>query len=173
MDVFTAGPNQGNVLVTAVIILGLVIVSSRAKMLDRAGVFAAAILGLGVGVLGHWTWLLILLGFLLSAHKATKWRFDEKLERGMSESDDGHRSYDNVIANGGLPGIVAIFAFVTEEWETGLWMFSAAVAVAASDTFASEIGCMDDNVRMITTFKRCDAGINGGFSPSGQIAALV
>ena len=52
-------------------------------------------------------------------------------------------------------------------------MFSAAVAVAASDTFASEIGCMDDNVRMITTFKRCDAGINGGFSPSGQIAALV
>ena len=173
MDVFTAGPNQGNVLVTAGIILGLVIVSSRAKMLDRAGVFAAAILGLGVGVLGHWTWLLILLGFLLSAHKATKWRFDEKLERGMSESDDGHRSYDNVIANGGLPGIVAIFAFVTEEWETGLWMFSAAVAVAASDTFASEIGCMDDNVRMITTFKRCDAGINGGFSPSGQIAALV
>ena len=173
MDVFTAGLNQGNVLVTAVIILGLVIVSSRAKMLDRAGVFAAAILGLTVGALGHWTWLLILLGFLLSAHKATKWRFDEKLERGMSESDDGHRSYDNVIANGGLPGIVAIFAFVTEEWETGLWMFSAAVAVAASDTFASEIGCMDDNVRMITTLKRCDAGINGGFSQSGQIAALV
>ena len=51
MDVFTAGLNQGNVLVTAVIILGLVIVSSRAKMLDRAGVFAAAILGLTVGAL--------------------------------------------------------------------------------------------------------------------------
>ena len=112
MDVFIPGPNQGNIFITALIILGLVMISSKAKMLDRAGVFAAAVLGMTVGALGHWTWLLILLGFLLSAHKATKWRFDEKLERGMSESNDGHRSYDNVIANGGLPGIVAIFAFV-------------------------------------------------------------
>ncbi|DAC31470.1 MAG TPA: DUF92 domain-containing protein [Candidatus Poseidoniaceae archaeon] len=173
MDVLTGGLNQGNLAVTAAIILGLVIVSSRAKMLDRAGVIAAAILGLSVGGLGHWTWLLILLGFLLSAHKATKWRFEEKLGRGMSESEDGHRSYGNVIANGGLPGLVAVYAYLTNDWETGLWMFSAAVAVAASDTFASEIGCLDDNVRMITTFKKCEAGLNGGFSPSGQKAALA
>ncbi|MDC3267905.1 DUF92 domain-containing protein, partial [bacterium] len=52
-------------------------------------------------------------------------------------------------------------------------MFGAAVAVAASDTFASEIGCLDDNVRMITTLKPCEAGLNGGFSPSGQKAAFV
>ena len=103
MDVLTGGLNQGNLVVTGLIILGLATVSTRAKMLDRAGVLAAAILGLVVGGLGHWTWLLILLGFLLSAHKATKWRFEEKLQRGMSESEDGHRSYGNVIANGGLP----------------------------------------------------------------------
>jgi uncharacterized protein (TIGR00297 family) len=90
----------------------------------------------------------------------------------MSESEDGHRSYGNVIANGGLPGLVAIFAFITEDWYNGIWMFSAAVAVAASDTFASEIGCLDDNVRMITTLKPCEAGLNGGFSPSGQKAAF-
>ena len=173
MDVLTGGLNQGNLVVTGLIILGLATVSTRAKMLDRSGVLAAAVLGLVVGGLGHWTWLLILLGFLLSAHKATKWRFEEKLQRGMSESEDGHRSYGNVIANGGLPGLVAVYAYFTRDWETGLWMFSAAVAVAASDTFASEIGCLDDNVRMITTFKRCEAGLNGGFSPSGQKAALA
>lgn len=173
MDVLTGGLNQGNLIVTSIIILGLVTVSSKAKMLDKAGVIAAAILGLTVGGLGHWSWLIILLGFLLSAHKATKWRFEEKLQRGMSESEDGHRSYGNVIANGGLPGLVAIFAWATGDWENGLWMFSAAVAVAASDTFASEIGCLDDNVRMITTFKKCKAGLNGGFSPSGQKAALA
>ena len=173
MDVLEGGLNQGNLLVTTIIILGLITVSSKAKMLDRSGIIAAAILGLTVGGLGHWTWLLLLLGFLLSAHKATKWRFEEKLKLGMSESEDGHRSYGNVIANGGLPGLVAVYAYLTEDWETGLWMFSAAVAVAASDTFASEIGCLDSNVRMITTFKKCEAGVNGGFSPSGQKAALV
>ena len=52
-------------------------------------------------------------------------------------------------------------------------MFGAAVAVASSDTFASEIGCLDDNVRMITTMKPCEPGLNGGFSPSGQKAAFV
>ena len=132
MDVLTGGLNQGNLIVTSIIILGLVTVSSKAKMLDKAGVIAAAILGLTVGGLGHWSWLIILLGFLLSAHKATKWRFEEKLQRGLSESEDGHRSYGNVIANGGLPGLVAIFAWATGDWENGLWMFSAAVAVAAA-----------------------------------------
>jgi uncharacterized protein (TIGR00297 family) len=116
---------------------------------------------------------LILLGFLLASHKATKWRFEEKKTRGMSESEDGHRSYGNVIANGGLPGIVAVLAFITEDWYNGIWMFGAAVAVASSDTFASEIGCLDDNVRMITTMKPCEPGINGGFSPSGQKAAFI
>jgi uncharacterized protein (TIGR00297 family) len=64
-------------------------------------------------------------------------------------------------------------AFFQEDWEFGIWMFSAAVAVATADTFASEIGCLDDNVRMITTLKPCDAGLNGGFSSTGQKAALL
>ena len=173
MDVLTGGLNQGNLVVTSVLLIGLVLVSGKAKMLDKPGIIAAAALGFVVGGLGHWTWLLVLLGFLLASHKATKWRFEEKMPRGMSESEDGHRSYGNVIANGGLPGLVAIFAFITEDWYHGMWMFGAAVAVAASDTFASEIGCLDDNVRMITTLKPCEAGLNGGFSPSGQKAAFV
>lgn len=47
-------------------------------MLDKQGVIAASVLGFIVGGLGHWTWLIILLGFLLSSHKATKWRFEDK-----------------------------------------------------------------------------------------------
>ena len=69
--------------------------------------------------------------------------------------------------------MVAIIAFLLDDHENGLWLFSAAVSVAAADTFASEIGCLDDRVRMITTMKKCEPGLNGGFSPNGQIAALV
>ena len=173
MDVLTGGFNQGNLIVTGMIILGLIIGSSKAKMLDSAGVAAATFIGLVVGGMGHWTWLLILLAFLLASHKATKWRFEEKKARNMSESDDGHRGWVNVLANGGLPALVAAMAFFQEDWEFGIWMFSAAVAVATADTFASEIGCLDDNVRMITTLKPCDAGLNGGFSSTGQKAALL
>ena len=173
MEILQGGFNQGNLVVTSVIILGLVIVSTRANILDKNGILSAALLGLVVGGMGHWSWLLILLGFLLLSHKATKWRFEEKINLGLSESSDGHRSWGNVIANGGMPGLVAVYAFISDDWSNGLWLFSAAVAVAASDTFASEIGCLDSNVKLITTLQPCEQGINGGYSPGGQKAAAL
>ncbi len=173
IEVMEPGLTQGNLLVTISIVSVLILLSEKYRVLDRTGVYAAAALGITVGALGHWTWLVILLGFLGTAHKATKWRFEEKTAKGLSESSDGHRSWGNVVANGGLPGLVAIIAFFMDDHENGLWLFSAAVAVAAADTFASEIGCLDERVRMITTMKKCEPGLNGGFSPNGQIAALV
>lgn len=173
MNIFESGLNAGNLIVTSILVMGLLYVSSKARMLDKKGANAAAILGIIVGGLGHWTWLLILLGFLVCSHKATKWRFEEKSELGMCESNDGHRGWTNVVANGAIPGLMCVFAYLSGDYEAWIWMFGAAVAVAASDTFASEIGCMDTRVRMITTFKPCRQGENGGFSPNGQLAAIV
>lgn len=173
MDVFVSGPNTGNLAVTLGLVVMLLLFSTRAKILDTNGAVAAALLGLLVGGLGHWTWLIILLGFLLSSHKATKWRFTEKLDLGLSESADGHRGWTNVVANGAIPGFMCLIAMVVQEWDIMVWLFGASVAVAAADTFASEIGSLDPRVRMITTFKPCEQGLNGGFSPSGQLAALL
>ena len=173
MDFTTGGFVDGNLLITSILIVGLIAASLRANILDKQGIIAAALLGLFVGFLGHWTWLLLLLCFLLSSHIATKWRFEEKTERGLNESADGHRGWVNVAANGGMPALVALLTFVVNDWESGLWMFAAAVAVATSDTWASEIGCLDHRVRMITTLKPCEAGVNGGFSPNGQLAAAA
>ena len=173
MDFTTGGFVDGNLLITSILIVGLIAASLRANILDKQGIIAAALLGLFVGFLGHWTWLLLLLCFLLSSHIATKWRFEEKTERGLNESTDGHRGWVNVAANGGMPALVALLTFLVDDWESGLWMFAAAVAVATSDTWASEIGCLDQRVRMITTLKPCEAGVNGGFSPNGQLAAVA
>ena len=49
MDVFSSGPNTGNLVVTLGLVLALLVMSSRAKMLDTKGANAAAILGLVVG----------------------------------------------------------------------------------------------------------------------------
>ncbi len=173
VDILQPGLTEGNLLVTFGIVGILILISEKYRVLDRTGVYAAAALGIVVGALGHWTWLIILLGFLGTSHKATKWRLEEKAAKGLSESIDGHRSWGNVVANGGLPGLVALIAFILDDHANGLWLFAAAVSVATADTFASEIGCLDDRVRMITTMKKCEAGLNGGFSPNGQIAAAI
>ena len=99
MDYLTEGINQGNLFVTSMIMLVLVIASTKARFLDTAGVASAVFVGLLVGVLGHWSWLLILLSFLVFSHLATKWKFEEKKAKNMSESDDGHRGWVNVFAN--------------------------------------------------------------------------
>ena len=115
MDFTTGGLESGNIVITTLLIIALVAASLRARILDTQGVIAAALLGFFVGCLGHWTWLLLLLCFLLSSHVATKWRFEEKTQRGLNESSDGHRGWINVAANGGMPALVALLAFVLGE----------------------------------------------------------
>ena len=97
IDIMQPGLKEGNLLITFAIVGLLILISERYRVLDRLGVYAAAGLGLIVGGLGHWTWLIILLGFLGTSHKATKWRLDEKISKGLSESYDGHRSWGKVV----------------------------------------------------------------------------
>ena len=83
------GLNQGNLVVVGALIVVLLLLSTRAHVLDKSGLVAAVVLAAVVGGLGHWTWLLLLLSFLASSHYATKHRFEENASRGMSESGDG------------------------------------------------------------------------------------
>ena len=89
------GFSTWNFIVCLFIIIGLVALASRYRILDKSGVMAAVVLACVVGFLGHWSWLLVLLSFLIASHKATKWRFEEKTAMGLNESGDGHRSWTN------------------------------------------------------------------------------
>ena len=167
------GLDQTNLLISFGLILSLMIISRLRHILNEEGTWAAAALGLGVAIGGHWSWLLILLSFLGTGFAATRWRYDEKLEKGLHEDAEGERGWTNVGAIGGVPLIVSIIAAVTGDWEGMFPIFTIAVAVAASDTFASEFGSLDERVYMITTMKRCEQGVNGGFSLTGQLAAIA
>ena len=144
------GLNQTNLLISFGLILILMIISRLRHILNEEGTWAAAALGLGVAIAGHWSWLLILLSFLGTGFAATRWRYDEKVEKGLHEGAEGERGWTNVVANGGVPLLVSIIAAVTGDWETMFPIFTVAVAVAASDTFASEFGGLDDRVYMLS-----------------------
>ena len=167
------GFNQTNLLISVALVMVLMVISRIRKILNESGTWAAAIMGLVVSIGGHWTWLVTLLAFLSAGFFVTRWRYDEKKEMGFNEGEDGERDWTNVISNGGVPMLISLYAFMIEDWQELLPIFVASVAVATSDTFASEVGCLDKRVYMITTFKKCEPGLNGGFSPNGQVAALV
>jgi uncharacterized protein (TIGR00297 family) len=155
------------------------------RIFDLSGSLAAFAVGMVIGICGSVLWLVLLLVFLISSFGATKYRFEWKRAEGFQEGAKGERTWRNIVANGGIPTAIAFASFLGELLANGdgvanpfpkdvaSFLFVSAVAVAASDTAASEIGIIDPRVYMITTLKRTKRGQDGGVSLTGTIIAFV
>ena len=78
---------------------------------------------------------------------------EKKNKLGVNESTDGSRGWKNVISNGGIPGAVAVFAFIIQDWTITLPLYISTVCVASADTWASEFGSLDPRVKLIISNK--------------------
>lgn len=152
------------------------------RIFDLSGSISSFVVGMVIGICGNVLWLLLLLVFLVTSFGATKYKFEWKKSEGFQEGAKGERSWKNVFANGAIPTLIALMSFVAEALEPGggffpkdiaSYLFVAAIAVAASDTAASEIGIVDPRVYLITTMERTKRGVDGGVSLTGQLAAFV
>jgi len=65
--------------------------------------------------------------------------------------------------------MVACAAAILHPWlgDMAAVLFLTAVAAAASDTLASELGVLSPKAYLITTFRRVQPGTNGGVSAAG------
>ncbi len=152
----------------------------REDVLTLDGTIAAFFVGLVIGILGDVTWLLLLLFFLLSSFIATRYKFALKEAMGVQEGRKGERRASNVLANGVAPMAAAVLSFAGSTWFPGAFpraaagiVFLAALAVAGSDTLASEIGVLSPRPVLITTFERVTPGTDGGISVLGEACALL
>lgn len=152
------------------------------RIFDLSGSLSAFVVGMIIGICGNVLWLILLLVFLMSSFGVTKYRFEWKKAEGFQEGTKGERTWRNVAANGAIPTAIAFFSFVAEATgsagdffgkDIASYMFVSAIAVAASDTAASEIGIVDPRVFLITTFKPVKRGTDGGISLTGQFAAFI
>ncbi len=165
--------SQNYILLVSAVLVLLFILSQILHIFDLKGAIAAVVLGAVVSFLGYITWLILLIIFALSSHIVTKYRFQYKKEHKYQEGELGERRIGNVVYAGAIGLIVAVANFISPYHLPYFLLFSASFAAIAADTFASEIGTLDSNTYMITTFKRTNTGINGGVSVLGEIAALA
>jgi len=175
-------PDLLTVLGVTVFCTALAAVSYQRKIFNLSGSVTAFAVGMIIGICGDVLWLLLLLVFLITSFAATKFRFDWKKSQGFQEGMKGERSWRNVTANGAIPTVIALLSFFAEasdgsggffEKDVASLLFVSAIAVAASDTAASEIGIVDPRVYMITTFERVPRGTDGGVSLTGTFAAFI
>ena len=148
----------------------------RKDMLNAAGAFTAFVMGALIVLFTNFLWLLLLFALLGLGSAATRFRFADKQRAKVSEKAGGRRSTRNVVANGLAPAILAVFApLIASTWsaDVATVAYVSAIAVAAADTFASEFGSLARNVYLITTFRKVPAGVDGGVSVPGTIAALA
>lgn len=145
----------------------------KLKTLTKSGAIAAVVVGFAIllafGVQGF-----ILMGtFFVTASFWSKFKVEKKFSFEDKINKSGARDAVQVFANGGMPAILSLLYLCFHE-EILLYMFICSLAVANSDTWASEIGSLSSRKPIhVLTWQKVDAGTSGAMSLLGTIAALL
>ena len=126
------------------------------RWLTPGGLVAAGAVGIGVTSGLGWPGLVVLAAFLLSGSALTQ----------LAERRAPHRSARQVLANGGVAAVAALL---------GSWTAAAgAIAAAAADTWATEIGAFSPiPPRLATTWRRVTRGTSGGITLLGTVGGVA
>ncbi|QGN08252.1 DUF92 domain-containing protein [Halorhabdus sp. CBA1104] len=141
------------------------------------GMLTGVFLSLLTIVVGDYGWFAMLITFFGGGGLASKFRYAEKVKRGVAQENEGARGSGNVLANSlvALGAVLAAAAsprLTTLSPEVFLFVFAGSVAAAMSDTLSSEFGGLYDAPRLITTLERVEPGTDGGVTWQGELAGL-
>ena len=145
-----------------------------------SGMLTGILLGVLTIVLGGFGWFAVLITFFAIGGLASKFRYDRKAARGVAENNDGARGMSNVLANSGIALLAVIAAAAGKLVEPAAivtlvlpFAFAGSLATALGDTLSSEIGCLYDNPRLITSFERVEPGTDGAVTWQGELAGIA
>lgn len=156
------------------VLAGALAFGARAvRSLSLGGAFAALAVGTAATIAG-WSWALILIVFFVTSTALSRYRRtarDARIGQIVEKGDE--RDAFQVFANGGVFALAALAALATGDTR---WTFAAlgALAAAAADTWATEIGTLARGLpRSIVSFQPVPAGTSGAITAPGTIASLA
>ena len=153
--------------------LAVSLLSYYARFLNAGGAAAAFILGTIVFGLGGWTWAAPILVFFLTSSILSRLGKNRKQQYDLVFEKSSTRDVGQVIANGGVAGIIIILSFYypNQNW---YFVFLGVLAAVTSDTWATEIGVwFTATPRSILNFKKVEAGTSGGVTLAGTTGGAL
>ncbi len=116
----------------------------------------------------------LLLAFFILGSLTTRLGYSVKRERGIAERREGARSWREALANL-LPTAFFSVLIITTPHEMAFRIaLAAALAGAAGDTVASEVGqWLSSRAYLITTWRLAPAGVDGAVSLPGSLAGVA
>jgi uncharacterized protein (TIGR00297 family) len=158
--------------IATAVTLGFAVLARALHGVNRSGALAGGLacflLFAGAGPPAFAT----LTALFLMTWVSTRMGYRRKLALGLAEQREGRNAWQ-VLANLAAADLGSVFFSVTGN---RLWLLAtlAALAEAATDTVASEIGqSRGQEARLITTWERVPAGIDGGITIAGSIAGMA
>ncbi|MGD6991414.1 DUF92 domain-containing protein [Sutcliffiella horikoshii] len=145
----------------------------KLKALAVSGAVGTFLVGIFIA-LGFKGYGLLLIGLFFVT--SSLWsKYNRKHKENMTDMHEkgSQRDIVQVFANGGVPALVGILAYIfpADYWIYG---FIASIAVANSDTWASEIGSLSKKRPFsIIKMETVEAGTSGAISVLGTLAALA
>ena len=135
------------------------------------GGILAAIIYLGVG----WPGIFLLGTFFLLGTASTSWKKRNKVQKNFASEADSKRTTGQVLANGGMAGILGILSLILPEQGGLILLLIAAVfSSATADTVSSELGSIyGSRFYDILSFQRRTPGADGIVSVEGTLFGII
>lgn len=162
------------ILVVIILFIG-VVESIRHRKLTVAGAIVGGIIGLGIFIGAGWTGLALLVLFFLFGTLATSWKRKQKSQIGMMQEHGGQRKIGQVLANGGVAGLLGFgVLFFPEQKALFALMMACAFSSAMADTLSSELGSLYGRKFFnIITFRQDKRGLDGVVSLEGFLIGIL
>ena len=153
----------------------LAIAGLAARSVNLSGMFGGFVLGTILILLGGWQLYLVLIAFFIIGTLATKLGYASKAGRGLAQEEGGRRGFSHAFANAGAATLLAIAASVDASISAPLWFAAvAALATAAADTTASEIGQWIGRTAFLPySLRPVPVGTEGAVSLEGTSAGVA
>ncbi len=151
----------------------IAVVSYQVRFLDGSGAVATFLLGTVVFGLGRWSFSIPMLTFFVLSSLLSKMGRKRKAKAETLFEKGGRRDVWQVLANGGLAGVILL---VWHFYPADLFylLFLGALAGVTADTWATEIGILSKSApRSLLNWKVVPIGTSGGVSLLGTMGAAL
>ncbi len=170
---------QNNISVQNQFVIGIglsaivAVLSYKVKFLTSDGSAATFLLAGLIFGLGGWKWSLPILTFFILSSLLSKLRKKYNNEVELYFEKSSTRDFMQVLANGGIGGILVILNQLINS-EIIYLIYLSSLAAVCADTWATEIGTLKKQTTYnILNLKPVDQGISGGISVFGTLGAIL
>jgi uncharacterized protein (TIGR00297 family) len=151
----------------------IALASYFARFLTLTGSLATFVLAVVIYGAGGWQWTVPILTFFVLSSLLSKFGRSRKARFELAFEKTGVRDAGQVMANGGIAGLIAALSFFFPEYEFYPYYLGALAGVTA-DTWGTEIGLLaGGGTTSVITLKPVPPGTSGGISNEGVIAGGV